>query len=254
MYILITNDDGIDSAGLMALAAAAGRRGHRLLIAAPKEQQSAASQRIQLNAPILVRQRDILPETEAWAVSGTPADCVRIGLELSGTRPDICISGINNGENAGCAVFYSGTVAAAREAAMNGIPALAVSIMYPATQEMLDALAEKAMDLAENLRPDALPRLTVLNLNAPALPPDQLKGLKRATLSQAFYQDHYEHRVSPRGQHYFWLGSGLPMEEPAPGTDYALLREGYMTLSLIGGYADFNGCLDDVLPDCPEEP
>ena len=119
MFILLVNDDGIDSIGLRVLLKAAVKRGHRVMVCAPAEQQSAASQRINLNRPIMVYQHDYAPGTSAWAISGTPSDCVRVALELSDERPDVCFSGINDGENAGCATFYSGTLAAAREASMH---------------------------------------------------------------------------------------------------------------------------------------
>ncbi len=253
MFILMTNDDGIDSSGLRLLVREAVRRGHRVLCCAPAAQQSAASQRIQLNTPIMVHRVPDLEGAEAWAVSGTPADCVRIALELCDCRPDVCVSGINDGENAGCAVFYSGTIAAAREGAMHGIPAFAVSIMPHADEEMTTALADRALTLAEHCRLDRFPRLAVVNLNAPALPADSWKGIRYCPVSQAFYRDTYERRTSPRGQDYFWLSAGLPMETPEPGTDYDLLRQGYLTVSVLGGYSDMNAQADRFLTLDPQE-
>ena len=251
MYILITNDDGISAIGLRALVTAAQQRGHRVMVCAPAEQQSAASQRILLNAPLMVDRSHLYESAEAWAVSGTPADCVRIACELTDTAPDVCISGINDGENAGCAVFYSGTVAAAREAAMHDIPAFAVSIRPGADQAMLDTLADLSITMAEQSRLDAFPRLSVVNINAPAIPPEDWKGVRYSTVSQAFYHDTYERRASPRGQAYFWIRSGLPMDEPEPGSDYSLLCQGYVTVSVIGGFADLNSRADQFLP--PQE-
>ena len=157
----------------------------------------------------------------------------------------ICISGINKGENAGSAVYYSGTVAAAREAAMLYIPAIAVSIMPGANDEMRENLARIAVEMAEKFQATPLPRFTIINLNAPALPPDQLKPLKVCPLSQAYYLDSYEKRVSPLGQTYFWLSaddtSGVPMEKPEPGSDYHFLHEGHLTCTFLGNFQDFNG-------------
>ncbi len=244
MYILITNDDGVYTEGLRLLTQCAIRHGHRVMVCAPAVQQSAASQHIHLNRPLMAEQVSLLPEAESWAVSGTPADCVRIALELSKDVPDVCISGINDGENAGCAVFYSGTVAAAREAAMHGIPAFAVSIMPGADTAMLEGLAEEAIHMVETSRLDAFPRLAVVNLNAPAIPRNDWEGIRLCPVSQAFYLDRYEHRVSPRGQHYFWLSNGLPMEAPEPGSDYDWLNRHYATVSVLGG----NTCLHDRVP------
>ena len=241
MYILITNDDGIFSPGLSALLDAAAGRGHRVLVCAPAVQQSAASQRINLIDPLMAEPVDLMPGVEAWKVEGTPADCVRIGLELSGGLPDVCLSGINDGENAGCAAYYSGTIGAAREAAMHGIPAFAVSIMRDADAGMNRDLALEALKMAESCDLKAFPRLAVVSLNAPAIPRSQWRGMRLCPLSQAFYLDQYEHRINPRGQHYFWLGKGLPMEAPEPGTDYDLLNRGYATVTVLGGYQALHG-------------
>ena len=240
MFILLVNDDGIDSIGLKVMIKAAVRRGHRVMVCAPAQQQSAASQRIHLNAPIMVQRRPDIAGAESWAVSGTPSDCVRLAFELTDEQPDICFSGINDGENAGCAVFYSGTVSAAREAAMHSIPAYAVSIMPGWTEPMLEELAEMSLDIAERSLLSDYPRLSVVNINAPAIPPEKWNGIRYSTVSQAFYHDTYERRKSPRGHDYFWISAGLPMDDPEPGSDYDLLRQGYVTVSVIGGYTDLN--------------
>ncbi len=250
MNILLTNDDGIDAAGLRVLAGTAISRGHTVIVSAPAKQQSAASQRITLNAPLMVERKKDFPGAEAWAVDGTPTDCVRLGLELSGMPVDVCMSGINDGENAGSAAFYSGTVSAAREAAMHHIPAFAVSIMPGADREMLAALAERTIAMAEKADLSALPRLSVVSINAPALPADSWKGPRFCPLSRAFYRDRYERRQSPRGRDYFWLNNGLPMEDPEPGSAYDLLRQGYLTVAVIGGFEEMNARAHEFLsPD-----
>ena len=237
MHFLITNDDGIGAPGLKALGEAVLRRGHRLTVCAPAAQQSAASQHLTIDKPLLAR-RYSWAGANAWALEGTPADCARIGLKLAGEPADFVLSGINNGLNAGAAVYYSGTFSAAREAAMAHCRAMAVSIDVGATGEMLEALGEQAVRLAERLRERPFPKGAVLNLNAPALPPESLKELTPAPLSEAFFLDGYERRESPRGQVYFWLESGMKMEPHRPGTDLALLAEGYPTLSVVTGFRD----------------
>ena len=237
MHFLITNDDGIGAPGLKALGDAVLKRGHRLTVCAPATQQSAASQHLTIDKPLLVRSRP-WPGAEAWALEGTPADCARIGLQLAAEPADFVLSGINNGLNAGSAVYYSGTFSAAREAAMAHRRAMAVSIDVGATEKMLAALGERAVRLAERLEDEDFPRAAVLNLNAPALPPAELKEMRLAPLSDAFYEDGYEKRESPRGQIYFWLEGGLKMEPHRPDTDLALLAEGYPTLSVVTGFRD----------------
>ena len=240
MYVLITNDDGISAPGLDALVKTALRHGHRVLVSAPSAQQSAVSQHITLNQPLMAHPVSLWEKAEAWAVEGTPADCVRIGLEIADSKPDICVSGINNGENAGSAIYYSGTYGAAKEAAMHHIPAFAVSVMPSADEEMLFSLAERAFRMAESADLSAFPNGTVVNINAPALPPARLKPAVLCAPSMAYYLARYEKRVSPRGTVYYWLQTGLPMEEPEKDSDYDYLRRGHVTVSLLNGLRDIN--------------
>ena len=132
MHILLVNDDGIYAKGLRALCEACTERGHDVTVCAPHTERSASSHRITLAEPIYVQAVDFkLPNVSAWSISGTPADCVRLGIyELVSTPADVVISGINNGHNAGMAVHYSGTIAAAREGALNHVPSIASSMAY----------------------------------------------------------------------------------------------------------------------------
>jgi len=248
LHILITNDDGIHSVGIKALADAAIARGHRVTISAPNSQCSANSQHITLTHPLLAH-RIPWEGAEAFALEGTPTDCVRVAPFMVDTPIDYCLSGINNGENAGSAVYYSGTVAAAREAAMCYIPALAVSIMPRADDAMRAHLADMAVRMAEIFQGVSLPRFSVINLNAPALPPDQWKPLMVCPLSGAYYKDGYEKRVSPLGQTYFWLTandtSGVPMEDAEEGSDYFYLRAGHPTCTFLGSFMDYNGDFEE---------
>ena len=248
MHFLLTNDDGIDAIGLKALSAAITQAGHTVTVCAPQSQQSAASHHLTLNAPLMVQE---VPWEggKAYALGGTPADCARIGKLLSGRPIDFAFSGINNGENAGTAIFYSGTVSAAREARMCGLPAMAVSIMTGADWNTLLRLGRLAVDIAEKTDGKELPRLSILNLNAPAIPADQWKPLRLAPLSDACYLDSYERRVSPRGQSYFWLEAGLKIEPHRPGTDVALLNDGCPVLSLVGPYLEENGWIRENLQE-----
>ncbi|MBR4360075.1 MAG: 5'/3'-nucleotidase SurE [Clostridia bacterium] len=244
MHILITNDDGIQSIGLKALADAALKRGHRVTISAPSSQCSANSQHITLTAPLLVHPTP-WEGAKAYAVDGTPTDAVRVAPFMTEDPLDFYISGINRGENAGSAVYYSGTVGAAREAAMCYIPSMAVSIMPGADDDMRRNLADIAVRVAEHFQGVALPRFTLINLNAPAIPPAELKPLKVCPLSRAYYLDGYEKRVSPLGQMYFWLKandtSGVPMEPCEEGSDYDYLRKGHVTCTFLGDFTDYNG-------------
>lgn len=244
MRILVTNDDGITSVGIKALADAAIRRGHEVLISAPSDQCSANSQHITLTTPLIVHEKP-WEGARAFSVKGTPADCVRLGPFLTDERKfDFCLSGINNSENAGPAVYYSGTASAAREAAMAYIPAMAVSIMKGAGERALETLAGTAVRLAERFSGETLPRCTFINLNAPNTDPEAWKGFKVCPLSGAYFKDNYVRRKNPYGTTYYWLdgeeGSAIAMEEPEPGSDYDLLNRGYVTCSFLGPYQDYN--------------
>ena len=250
MHFLLANDDGIQAIGLRALSQAILERGHSVVVCAPQTQQSAVSHHITLFAPLMMRE---VPwegdNAKAYSVAGTPADCVRIAQMLTDKPFDFAFSGINNGENAGTAVYYSGTVSAAREARMLNIPAMAVSIMPHADEAMRLHLARLAVRIAERYQGDALPRRCLINLNAPALPVEQLKPLRIAPLSDAYYLDSYERRVSPHGDVYFWLESGLKIEPHKPGTDMALLNEGHITCTFMGTLTDENAACAAKLQD-----
>ena len=253
MHILITNDDGIYSIGLRAVVDAALRRGHQVTVSAPYGQCSANSQHITLTHPLLVHELPWEGVAHAFSVEGTPTDCVRVAPELIDDPIDFCISGINKGENAGSAVYYSGTVAAAREAAMLYMPAMAVSIRVGADDAMREKLADLAVRLAEHFHKTPLPRFTLINLNAPAIPVQEWKPLVVCPLSQAYYLDGYEKRTSPLGQTYLWLAandtSGVPMEPAEPGSDYAFLQDGHVTCTFLGAFQDHNGMFTEKMQD-----
>ena len=236
MHIFLSNDDGIGAVGIMALVHAALRRGHEVTMCAPKYQQSAASHRFTLTDPLYVSQWPAdLPGCRAWAITGSPADCVRIGLSQLLEKPaDVVISGINNGYNSGVAVHYSGTVGAAMEGAFHHLPSMAVSIHHKATQEMIDHLADYAIATAEQYAHAGVPDGCILNINAPLAAPADLKPAVYAPLDTACYHDRYERRESPRAGTYFWLSNESSLEPTLPGSDNDYLQRGHITLTLMG--------------------
>ena len=239
MHILITNDDGIHARGIQVLAEAAHARGHRVSVYAPLRPHSAVSHHITLSSP-LVLHRMRCGGLDACAVDGTPVDNVRIGAVDAGEPIDFVLSGINNGHNAGTAIYYSGTVSAAREARMLGLKAMAVSAEVGAEDETLRYTAELALDIAEQWVKRDMPRFALLNLNVPARPVKDIKPLQAAPLSDAFFLDRYEKRVNPSGAVYYWLLPGLEMEPHTPGTDIALLEDGHAVLTLVSGAGSLN--------------
>jgi len=249
MNFLVTNDDGIFSEGLRSLVDAALRLGHRVTVVAPHSQCSANSQHITLTHPLLVHQVPWEGVERAYSVEGTPADCVRVAPSLTSERFDYCLSGINRGENAGSAVYYSGTVAAAREAAMMYIPAMAVSIRVGSDESMRQKVADIAVRAAEKFQGVELPRFSIININAPAIPVAEWKEMVVCPLSRAYYVDGYEKRQSPLGQTYLWLAandtSGVPMEMAEEGSDYAYLLSGHVTCTFLGAFVDHNAAFAD---------
>ena len=238
MHILLVNDDGITAVGITALLKEAAARGHKVSMAAPAQQQSAASHRITLSEPIMMRPYNAgIPGVEAFAVRGTPADCVRVAL-LGGlvTDPvDVVISGINNGHNAGVDVHYSGTLGAAMEASMLGCRAVAASIGWEADDTSLAALASLTLDWAEKYtRIEPLP-ISVLNINAPGGPGADWKPAVYAPLELNCRRDVYERRESPFNGSYFWLAGG---DEPGgtEGSDCWYLEHGHVTVTMVGTF------------------
>lgn len=237
MRILISNDDGIYSRNLHQLHAALRRAGHDVRAVAPAEQHSGAGCCLTVHGPILTR-RVSLPDAaggpfEGIAVAGTPADCVILALRgiMPDFKPDLVMTGINFGPNAGQDVFFSGTVGAAIQSAMYGLPTLAVS--HCSYSGATPAHADLAARVAAAMDWEHLPRHRVYNLNLPGCPADEIHGLKVCRHSTDWAcLDSYERRVSPRGQEYFWMIDPFQhFQLEDEGTDKSWLHKGWATLS-----------------------
>ncbi|MDZ4696808.1 MAG: 5'/3'-nucleotidase SurE [Deltaproteobacteria bacterium] len=227
--ILISNDDGIAAPGIAALVESVQSLGD-IVVVAPDRERSAASHSISLDRPLRV---DTLAEGR-YAVNGTPVDCVYLGLlHLVPRTPDLCISGINAGFNLGSDVFYSGTVAAAVEAALRGVPAMAVSLQrhdkpnYRPAAELARALAAEALDRG----PRAIPQGALLNINCPT----GLLGQYEITfLGRRVYRDQVEVRSDLRGRAYYWIGGPEEHAEDVPGSDMSAIRAGHASVTPLG--------------------
>ena len=226
MRILLTNDDGIDSAGLDALRRALS--GHELWIIAPDGERSAQSHSITVHDPIRCRQLG----DNLFATSGTPADCVIVGLlGVMDAKPDVVVSGINIGPNLGTDIIYSGTVAAARQAAFMGTPGIAVSINSYSPPFHLDPLASFVARNLDRLVDLWNPRHLV-NINGPNIDSDDLP-VEITYPSWRIYHDQLEEFTSPRGERYYFL-NGHPVENPRePGSDWTAVAEGAISISPI---------------------
>ena len=232
MNIFLANDDGIDAAGLYALVCRLAPK-HRLFVCAPQSQQSAVSKALTLYEPLRAEKRSFgdFPSVEAWAIKGTPVDCVRLGLgNFVSIQPDLAISGVNQGPNLGTDTLYSGTCAAAQEAALRGIPSIALSDCSFRPQ-YFDTAAALIDGLADTIATLPLPFGCYLNVNVPDLPHAELKGLRLTRLGQVLYEDRYERRVDTIGHEYWWAPRERLNDEHYRDTDEYWIKRGYATVT-----------------------
>jgi 5'-nucleotidase len=207
LRILISNDDGVFADGIQCLAAEARCRGHRVTVVCPDQERSATGHGLTLQTPIRAERADELfaEGVTAWACSGTPADCVKLALfRLLEEPPDLVLSGINHGPNLGTDVLYSGTVAAAMEGTIEGLPALAVSAADFGWREFAPA-ARLALEVGEEMLANGWPEGLLLNLNVPPVPADAMGPLRWCRTAVRRYIDQFDRRVDPRGRVYYWL-------------------------------------------------
>ena len=231
MNILLTNDDGYRAPGILALFHTLSRD-HDVVLAAPDRERSAIGHGITLNQPLRVDRVDLNGGGQGFAVAGTPADCVKLGLsQLCSPAPDLVISGINAGSNTGININYSGTAGAAREGALNRLPALAVSIQRGTTMDF-DGMARFVADRLEQWRGLDLPPGVFLNINGPCIPMDRVAGTRVTCQADNNFSKEMDRREDPRGKSYFWYG-GVTPEPPVPGTDEHALAEQYISVTPI---------------------
>ncbi len=233
MNVLLTNDDDIRAPGLMALVRAFSGAGHRVFVCAPDRERSAASHSGTFNRPLHAEAIDLPGAEKAWAVDGTPSDCAALGLFLAGEASvDLVVSGINRGMNMGGACVYSGTVAAALEAAMDGTQALAVSLYidpWGKGEEDFDSAAKAALRVAEWLPSHPLPTGCMYNLNVPALPYEQIKGFVAATLAPVFLDLPDYVRTEDGG--WFYRSAERTFEDES--WDLVRVEQGYCALTKL---------------------
>jgi 5'-nucleotidase len=224
--ILVSNDDGVSAPGIVALARAL-REVADVVVAAPDRERSATSHSISLDRPLRVDEL----EPGVFAIDGTPVDCVYLAvLHLVPRPPALCVSGINNGYNLGSDVFYSGTVAAALEAALRGVPAIAFSLERRRPQDFAPAAAFAQAVVAEVLArgKGAIPRGALLNVNLPA---GAVTGFQVTRLGQRVYRDQVVVREDLRGRAYYWIGGPEEEGTDAPGSDCTAVRAGLASVT-----------------------
>jgi 5'-nucleotidase len=224
MKLLISNDDGVFALGIQTLANTLAEAGHQVTVVCPDRERSATGHGLTLHDPIRAQRVESLFHTaiKAWACSGTPSDCVKLALgALLDTPPDLVLSGINHGSNLGTDVLYSGTVSAAMEGVIEGIPGIAFSLASFSSREFRPA-AQFAQTLVDQLAQQPLPRPMLLNVNVPPVPTDEIAGVKVTRQGVRRYVDLFEQRIDPRGKTYYWLAGELLEDIDEPETDFPL--------------------------------
>ncbi|GAB4543208.1 MAG: 5'/3'-nucleotidase SurE [Thermodesulfovibrionia bacterium] len=232
--ILVTNDDGISSQGIKALARSLRDVGD-VYVVAPETEQSAVSHALTLHRPLRFEKIN----NRTFSINGTPTDCVIIAVtKLLPRRPDIIVSGINNGGNLGDDVTYSGTVAAAMEGALLGIPSIAISLLRNGIEEGfrkkavgLSVAAQFAKRLTAVVLKKGLPQETLLNVNVPAT--NEIKGIRFTKQGRKTYDNSIQELSDPRGRKYYWIGGGIPSWELGENTDFEAVKNGYISVTPV---------------------
>ena len=229
MKVLISNDDGVFAPGLAALVRAFAAAGHDVTVCAPDGQRSAASQSLTIARPLIVREVQVEGAERAFAIGGTPADCVKLGLACLCPEAEAVVSGVNHGYNAGSDVLYSGTVGAAMEGALSGRPALAISL-GSAREDTYDRAANAALTAFGIMLARPLPPCSVLNVNYPVC--DEAKALVAAPMEQLHYDETYAKGVNEAGETTYTL-TGCIAKGRRQSRDYELLEQGYATMTVL---------------------
>ncbi|RKD34532.1 5'/3'-nucleotidase SurE [Thermohalobacter berrensis] len=232
MQILVTNDDGINAIGIRKLAESLKKIG-KVTVVAPDRQRSAIGHAITLHKPLRVDRfefNDI--EIDAWSINGTPSDCVKIAVEsILEKKPDVVVSGINDGPNLGTDVLYSGTVSAAIEGAIHNIPSIAISAVGSKEKINYEGAKIYSCKLVKSIIEKDIPNNIIFNINIPALYIEKIKGIKVTELGIRKYKNNYIKRKDPMGKSYYWLAGKLIEIENNKESDVMATESGYISIT-----------------------
>lgn len=238
MHILVTNDDGVHAPGLLALTAAVRTIADKVTILAPDRNWSVSGHVKTLHRPLRVKETKLADGTFAWATDGAPSDCVALAqLGFIPDKVDLVVSGINPNPNIGHDVTYSGTVTAAMEAAIWGIPGVAVSLDkpdgLPGAVDYQGAAEAARLIISWLSEQTDLPTDAILNVNVPYGSLKDMRGFRITRQGLRIYRDELVCRMDPRGQPYYWIGGEAPIGVEEPGTDYGALSAGFVSITPI---------------------
>jgi len=229
--ILITNDDGIKAKGIHSLIEMAKPFG-RIVVVAPEEGNSGMSHAITIKDPLRIRKHKRTDDVDFYSVNGTPVDCVKLAMNQVFNNPtDLLLSGINHGSNASVSIFYSGTMAAVIEGCLYGIPSIGFSLSDYLPEADFTGAIHYGKNIIQNVLEHGVELGSCLNVNFPAIPLENIKGIKVCRQNKGTWREEFERRVDPRGQEYFWLTGYFKNEEPkATDTDEYVLSKGYISI------------------------
>lgn len=229
--ILVTNDDGITAPGIRALIAVMSEIGD-VVVVAPDKPQSAMGHAITINNTLYVHKTSTAgAAVTEYHCSGTPVDCVKLGVnEILAIKPDLCVSGVNHGSNSSINVIYSGTMSAAVEAGIEGIPAIGFSLLDYDWNADFEPAKHYAKKIALEVLANGLPKGVVLNVNIPKLAASEIKGIKIARQANALWVEKFDKRQTPQGKDYYWLTGEFVNHDKGTDTDEWALANGYVSV------------------------
>jgi len=229
--ILVTNDDGIVSPGIRALVQVASQFGKPIIVA-PDSPQSAKGHAITLMDPIRLKRVEPFPGIEAYECSGTPVDCVKLAKNviLKDRNVALCVSGINHGSNASINIIYSGTVSAAMEASLEGVPSIGFSLLNYSFEADFEPAKHFARQIIQRILENGMGKSTLLNVNIPNLPKEQIRGVKICRQAEAKWVEEFQETIDPRGEPYYWMTGKFQNQDPGEDTDIWALENGYVSM------------------------
>jgi 5'-nucleotidase len=228
--ILITNDDGVTAPGIHNLVDAVRDLGN-IIVVAPDKPQSGMGHAITIGHPLRMNKVNVFEDIEAWQITGTPVDCVKLAVDkLLKRKPDLCLSGINHGPNHSINVIYSGTMSAAMEAAIEGIPSVGFSLMDHSMEADFSGAKEIARQIVSKLLAAQNDKHLLLNVNIPIGDRDIIKGIKICRQAYAKYQEDFDERRDPRGGKYYWLTGEFVNMDKGEDTDVWALNNNYVSV------------------------
>ncbi|ACR79458.1 MULTISPECIES: 5'/3'-nucleotidase SurE [Kosmotoga] len=232
MNILVTNDDGIMAPGINILAQKLAEK-HSVLVVAPDVERSATGHAITIRTPLWAKEVKVGEKTVGYAINGTPADCVKLGiLAIADFEIELVVSGINKGPNLGTDILYSGTVSGALEGAVMEKPSIAISAA-DWNNPKYETAAEFLLEFLDTYDVTKMPEFTALNINVPSVDRAELKGWKVTRQSRRRYRDYFEKRKDPYGNNYYWMFGEIIEDDPGEDSDYAAVRRNYVSITPI---------------------